>query len=489
LSAGVISLLQDPAAEPFDHRLTVLIALVGELISILFVLRTIATGKSTAATLSWSMFILLFPYVGLLFYYVMPRQIQLRRLRRFSNRIGWIGPTLDRLVQPSVPGAAIGDPLLKMLARIDQDSVQAGNRVRLLESAQEFLDAAREAIAGAREYVHLQTYILRPDHAGVQFLEFMTDAARRGIEVRLLYDNFGSLWLRAKHLQAFHEAGGKSTAFAPLLWRRRWMNLNLRNHRKLLVVDGRIAFLGGRNIGEEYFSGRFSGRFKWHDAMVSVEGPAVTRLHRTFVEDWFNASDEDLCDKRYFPPQPRCGDEVVGVVQGGPDTRASLTHWSVLELINRAQDRLAINSPYLIPHPAVMTALQMASARGVRVTIQTNGRQAENPILYRAQRSYVREFLRDGIAVHETAGDYNHTKLILVDNHYLFCGSGNLDIRSNELNFELGIVVADSPLQEQARAMLARRSEGGIWLEIEHLPHGRLVRLVEGFCRLLSPLL
>ncbi len=485
----IAAFLDQAASGGLDLRLPLLVALVGELLSILFVLRAIQTGKSTAVTISWSLFILAFPYVGLLFYYVMPRQIQLRRLQRVCNRNAWIEPTLAEMFAAPTERPQYDDPLLRMLQRVDEDAVHGGNRVRLLEGPQEFVQAAAAAIASAKQFVHVQTYILRPDRAGLRFLELLTAAARRGLEVRLIYDSFGSWSLKSRHLEEFHAAGGRSAPYAPLLWRRRWFNLNLRNHRKQLVVDGRLSFLGGRNIADEYFTGRFGARHEWFDTMVTVEGPAVTRIHRTFVEDWYNASDEDLCDKRYFPEQPAVGDEIVGVVQGGPDTRASLMHWCMLELIARAQKDLLVNAPYLVPHPTVMTALEMAVARGVDTRIQTNGRQAENPLLYLAQRSHVRDMLRHGIGVHETLGDYNHSKLVLVDDEYLYCGSNNLDVRSTELNFELGVVLYRSPLQQQARAMLARRAARGVWLKIQDLPRGLWTRTLEGFARLLSPLL
>jgi cardiolipin synthase len=377
------------------------------------------------------------------------------------------------------------DAVNRLLRNFERDSVQHGNSLRLLESGPDALAAMEAAIAAAEHFVHLQTYIFRPDRAGQDVIRLLAATAERGVEVRLLFDSFGSWSLKNRHLAPLRAAGGRAAAFMPLLWRRRPFTLNLRNHRKLLLVDSRLAILGGRNIGSEYLTGHLEGStVPWLDAMAEVQGPVVTRLHRVFVEDWFHAVEEDLCDARYFRRAPPPGRDTVGVVDSGPDSTMSMLPLVLLQLIGSARVRLDISTPYLIPSPVVQSALELAARRGVTVRIHTNGRPVENWLLYRAQRSYYAVLCAAGVRIYESRSAYNHTKLILVDDRYVCMGSPNLDWRSAELNFELAMVATRSGLVAEARAMFERRLEDAVAITQAPEP-----RLIDGLCRLASPLL
>jgi cardiolipin synthase len=461
-----------------------LFTLLGELIAIVFLTRVIRRGGSTSVTLNWTFVILAAPWVGIAIYYLLPHSISRRRLRRRRKRLAWIDPTLpseDVAVRPRLDS----DPVQRVLNNFDSDAVQRGNALRMLDSGAAFLAEMQQAIAGAQQFVHLQTYIFRPDAAGQEVLALLTQAARQGLEVRLLYDSFGSWSLKNRHLRELRAAGGKVAAFMPLLWRRRPFTLNLRNHRKLLVVDGEVAVLGGRNIGTEYLTDEIAGsKVAWLDAMMLVRGPAVARLHRTFVEDWCHATEEDLSAPRYFPRVDLAGRDTVGVVDTGPDETTGQLVLVLQQLIASARRRLDISTPYLIPSPVMLSAIELAGRRGVRVRIHTNGRAVENWLLHRAQRSYYAPLIAAGVAVYETQKVYTHTKLIIVDDRYVGIGSPNLDWRSAELNFELAIVAMRSRVVAEASALFEERLIGA-GLVKEAPPTG----IVDGLCRLASPLL
>ena len=472
-----------------DGLLLPLVGVLGEVLAVVFVVRVLTRGDSTAATLNWVFVILVAPYIGLVLYYLLPRRIHLVRLRRRSNRMAWIGSLLDEVVQTPAPDPAVGTPLSRLLCRMDPDAIYGGNRVTLLASGSDFVERGIEAIENAQHFVHLETYIFRADATGQRLLELLSAAAARGIEVRLLYDSLGSWSLRRAHLQPLLAAGGRAHAYAPLLWRRRPFTLNLRNHRKLLVVDGEIAMLGGRNIGDEYATDHFGESGRWLDTMVEVEGPAVARLHRVFVEDWFNTTDEDLAAKTYFPTPAAAGDEHVGVVASGPDAPTSTLRWTLFHLITTAERSLDISSPYVIPDVAILTALQVVAARGVRVRIHTNGRAVAQQVLHRAQRSHYRRLLTAGVEITESANDYNHSKMLLVDGVRLFIGSPNLDVRSEDLNFEIAIVTGDATVCRDAGALFEERLAGSHPIHADDLEPRWFDPLANGFCRLLSPLL
>lgn len=461
-----------------------LLTIVGEAIAVMFLVRVVRRGGSIAVTLNWTFVILAAPYLGVLLYYLLPRGISRLRLRRRQKRLAWIEPTLSGAAAASEPARSL-DPVNRLLRNFDPDAVQRGNALELLDTGPDALAAMRDAIERAEHFVHLQTYIFRPDAGGQEVMELLRRAAERGLEVRLLYDSFGSWSLKQRHVAPLRAAGARVAAFMPLLWRRRPFTLNLRNHRKLLVVDGRLAILGGRNVGSEYLTGHLDdSRLPWLDAMAAVRGPIAARLHRVFVEDWYHATAEDLSDVRYFPRSSKVGQDLVGVVDTGPDALTSVLPLVLQQLIGCARRRLDISSPYLVPSPVVQSALELAARRGVLVRIHTNGRPVEQWMLYRAQRSYYASLRAAGVRIFESRTAYNHAKLIVVDDRYACIGSPNLDWRSAELNFELAIVATRCAFVAHASELFARRVATAT--EVEESPPPRVL---DGLCRLASPLL
>jgi cardiolipin synthase len=467
----------------------VAIALVGELLALVFVYRVLVRGGSPASTLLWIVVILAMPWVGLVLYYLLPRSLQLRRLRRLRVR-GQRARQARGRRNASAGSAGEGlSGLRALLAGADGSGLVPGNRLRWLPSGAEFTAAAEQAIERAQRRVHCVVYILRPDAAGRRFLEVLAAAARRGVAVRLVYDSFGSFGLSSSHLAELRQAGGRAEPFLPLLWKRRPFTVNLRNHRKLLVVDAEVAFVGGRNVGDEYVTDRVGRSRRWLDAMLELRGPVAARLEDVFAEDWCTATDEVL-DDAGPPPLPVRDGTAVGVVCSGPDREESDLWFAVVQAVGEASVQIDVSSPYLVLPPTLMFALQLAAARGVRVRIFTNGPKVEAPVLYHAQRSHYGRLLETGIELYETVQEYNHAKVVVVDGRTIVVGSANLDLRSASLNFEIAVVAVDARREaaavietiEQRRASFRRLSEAD-------LPRNPLWRAVDGFCGILSPLL
>lgn len=469
-----------------DTLFGLLVYLIGLGISLVVAARLLAGRKSPAATLLWVIVIVGAPYLGVLLYYLLPHRINLTRLRQRTQRLAGFAP--DPEPEPALP-ALSAEPLAAFLGRFHPGSVTCDNRVALLASGPDFFDALADAVASAKTFVHVEMYILRPDATGTRLLEILTEAAARGIEVRLLYDDIGSWALKRAHLTALVAAGGQAVSYAPLLWRRRPFTLNLRNHRKLVVVDGELAFLGGRNIADEYANDRFGDDGRWFDAMVEVQGPGAGRLHTAFVEDWCNAADEELKDARYFPTVEAAGSCWVGAVASGPDRERNVLRYVLFEMIGQATETIDISSPYLVPHPAIGTALAAASIRGVKIRLHSNGPMAEQFILYHAARAHYRWLLDLGVEVIETDRDYNHAKMFIVDGRRLLLGSANLDMRSFELNFELGALIIDPGVCQAATRLFEERAAVGVPITNDRLKIGSFGRIVDGACRLLSPIL
>ena len=236
--------------------IAILFTILGEALALLVVWRILYRGRAaTGATLSWIFVVLAAPYVGVLLYYLLGRRMHRKRLERRAERVAAVES--HPVAPPADPSAGAPPPLerssvLDLVDGMDEDNVHPQSRVELIADGPEFIAAAKGAIESAREFIHIQTYILRPDDTGLTLLAALTRAAERGVEVRVLYDSIGSFRLKSKHLRPLRDAGGEAVAFMPLFWRRRPFSLNLRNHRKQLLVDGVVAYCGGRNIGDEY---------------------------------------------------------------------------------------------------------------------------------------------------------------------------------------------------------------------------------------------
>jgi cardiolipin synthase A/B len=482
-----------PAPDTAFQWLLVAIALAGELLAVVFVYRVLIRGGSPASTLLWMVVILVAPWIGLFLYYLLPRRLHLRRLSRLRKHGARYRAA--RSPKATANGAAAGrnaaEPamgLASLLAGADGSGLSPGNALRWLPDGGQFEAATAAAIAAATKTVHFVVYILRTDASGQRFLALLVAAARRGVKVRLLYDSIGSWWLKTAHLAELRAAGGRAEPFLPLLWKRRPFTMNLRNHRKLLVVDGEVAILGGRNVGDEYFTDRLGRQRKWQDAMLEVRGPAVERLQEVFVEDWCTATEEVLSDEVFRPAS--AGKLAVGVVCSGPTQENSDLWFALIQAIGEAKATIDLNSPYLVPPPTLLFALQLASSRGVRVRIFTNGPKTEGALLYHAQRSYYKQLMLAGVQIYETTSEYNHAKMIVVDDKTVLVGSANMDLRSAHLNFEIAAVAVDAPeLAAEVMKTLAARAADCTRLTAAHLPKKPWARALDGFCGLFSPLL
>ena len=483
----MLALAALPATDSWN-ALVVGFALLGELLAVVFVYRVLVRGGSPASTLLWMAVIVATPWLGLLLYYLLPRRLHLRRLRRLRHRGERLREVRGMPAARRRRAAGPGGGLAALLAGDDGSGLVGGNEVTWLPSGEQFVTSAIAAIDAAVRHVHCVVYILRSDAAGRRFLAALTRAAARGVKVRLLYDSFGSFGLENADLQPLRAAGGAAVAFLPLLWQRRPFTVNRRNHRKLLVVDGEVGFVGGRNVGDEYFTDRWGNQHTWFDAMVLVRGPVVDRMQDVFIEDWCTATDEVLADT-FVVPKP-VGDVRVGIVCSGPDREQSDLWFAVVQAIGEATTTIDMSSPYLVLPSTLRFVLQLAAARGVRVRIFTNGSHSEALILYHAQRSLYRELLASGIEIHESVTDYEHTKVIVVDGRTVIVGSANMDLRSAHLNFEIAAVAVEArTLAAEVAATIEARKARFRLVDKADLPRRPWSRALDAVCGLLSPLL
>lgn len=371
---------------------------------------------------------------------------------------------------------------------INRIPLSTADHAELLVDAAEFYPRLGEAIGQARHHVHVEFFIWRDDKRGREFVALLAAAARRGVVVRLLLDQIGCIGVSRRFFAPLVEAGGHFSWFYSLPFGRHSRFINLRNHRKLQIIDGAIAFVGGMNIGDEYARPRGDAEY-WRDAQLELRGNVVVHLQEAFATDWLFATGERIDAPEFYPDHEVHGAHLCQVIAGGPDLPREPIPKSLVALLNSAQRRVWIATGYFAPDILVLAALQLCAARGVEVRLLVS-EKSDHPLLVEVGRSYYEELLRFGVRVFEYSLGINHAKSILLDDDWLMVGSANSDNRSMRLNFELNVLVQAPKAARELEAMLGddfAASREITLLDFMHRPLRR--RLLEAALRPFAPLL
>jgi cardiolipin synthase len=468
---------------------------VGYGVSLILIRWVILTRRrQPASTVAWILAIILLPYVGgVLFLFfginrVSRRKSQWQALQKsIVSRIPH-----DRAYCESVEESPRLDDTQRRIARlatrVDGSPLTCGNCVEIFNDTNIALRRIEEAILAAKETIHFEYYIWRTDRTGQRIRDLMVDRAKDGVRVRVLYDGFGSMWLTNRFLKPLIKAGATVSPFVPgQNLRERW-SINLRSHRKIVVVDSREGFTGGMNIGDEY-QGRKKTIGFWRDTHMALRGPAVRQLQQVFVEDWYYATGEELLGPAIFREGTSHGDVVAQVISSAPQGRLPEFHAVMFSAINDAREEVLLTTSYFVPTESLLTALCTAAARGVRVRLLLPAKSDQAWVVL-AGRSYFDVLLEAGVEIHEYRRGMLHAKTMVVDGRWSLVGTPNFDPRSLLLNFEVGVALYDRALA----ALLAGHFE-------EDLGHARLIRrevwekrplrsvFAENVCRLFSPIL
>ena len=439
--------------------------------------------REPVATISWLVSLAALPYLGFLIYHVFgPHRIRRHRLRRARARAGLPGDMTDADAE-SVELARLGHATTGL-------PPTTAREVRLLVDGAATYDALLDAVRGARDHVHLEYYIYTPDRSGAALRDALLERARAGVKVRLLLDAVGSSKTPRKFFADLLDAGAELAWFHPMrfgrIWERPW--LNLRTHRKIVVIDGRVGFAGGINITDDENERLRDDAYR--DLHLRIEGDAVRALQLVFVEDWVYATgDRDFIGgvARATPP-PSPGPIHAQVLTSGPDSDWEAIHRLHVGAIHAAKQRVWLVTPYFVPGEAAMMALTSAAFGGLDVRLLVP-RLSDSKLVTYAARSYFDTLLAAGVKVYQYGPRMLHTKALLVDDELALVGSANFDNRSFRLNFEVCLLFRDAGVA----ADLAKLIEG----EFAHAPRVRderdrsllRARLPEAFARLLSPLL
>ena len=344
-------------------------------------------------------------------------------------------------------------------------SLVVGNKVTLLMDGPSTYAAMFAAIALAKDHINMETYIIEDDETGRRFSDALIAKQRAGVQVNFIYDGVGSLGTPKEFFQRLRDAGVNVLEFNPvnpLALRKGW-DVNQRDHRKLLVVDGRVAFVGGINISSVYSGGssaslkrrieqRKTGHQPWRDTHMRIEGPVAAGFQTLFIETWEGQKGSPLAAKKYFPDIAPIGKEVVRAIGSSPNQPFSLIYITLLSAINSAQSQVYLTNAYFVPDPQILTALKDAVARGVDVRLLLPGK-SDSPLVFYASRSYYDELLSAGIKIYERKEAMLHAKTAVIDGVWSTVGSTNLDWRSFVNNQEINAVVLGPDFGAQMQQM------------------------------------
>lgn len=466
-------------------------------ILILVCLRVIFETHSSTKTLAYLLFCILVPVAGIMFYLTFG--INYWKSKLYSKKAGEDEKLLKELKKNVLqynekiigPGeVADNAELANMLIKDIKSPLTRYNKVKLLLNGEEKFPELITCIENAKHHVHLEYYIYEQDEIGSTIIELLIKKAREGVEVRFIYDDFGSPTIKKKIEKRMREAGVEIHPFSKVHFYLLANRINYRNHRKIVIIDGQTAFTGGINVSDKYINNK-KGKLYWRDTHLRIDGPGVYYLQYLFLTDWsFCCDTPPKVDKQYFAEQePQKEDTYVQVVGSGPDSAQPAVLFSILQAIYLAKKEIIITTPYFIPGDNIMDALRIAASSGLSVKLLVPGK-SDSRIVNSASKANYHDLLKAGVEIYLYQKGFVHAKTMVTDGKLSMIGTANMDYRSFELNFEVNAIVYDVPFAEKLRAVFfedikhAKKINEKLWMN-----RAFYFKLADRLARLFSPAL
>jgi cardiolipin synthase len=466
-------------------QMQALVAVLYVLLSIGVTINVLLKKSDVRGALGWIGLVWLAPILGSLLYYMFGINRVTRRALKFGRLDREQSPHATTARSDAAPHIAL---LSDVSEKITQCPLTQGNALEILEGGDQAYPQMLAAIRGARHCIAMSSYIFRNDATGNEFADALIEAAKRGVEVRVLLDSIGAGYLFPAIFYRMKRGGVIGARFLHTLLPWRMPFLNMRNHRKLLITDGSAAFVGGINVGVEN-SARLSGSRQIRDVHFRVTGPAVRIMMDAFARDWTFTTDEMLEDDCWWPGLEESGKVFARGLRSGPDADIYRLESLLGAALTLAQKRVRIVTPYFLPDPSLQFAIQQAVLRGVAVEIVLPGRSNQR-VMDWAMHGHLRFFRHVRACIIATPPPFDHTKLCTVDGEWSLIGSSNWDARSFRLNFEFDLEIIDRELTGRIDAMIDERIARGKPLTPDMLlAEPRWKRLRNAAARLLMPYL
>lgn len=457
--------------------------------------------RSAGSIWAWILVLGLIPILGFILYLLFGRQIQRRSIFKLEekDRIGLeqiVNQQLDLLrrdeFEADNPHIEHYKHMIQMLVYNNAAFYTNNNEIQMFTDGHDKFNQLKKDILNAKSYVHIQYYIFRNDTLGESILELLEQKLGEGLEIKMLYDDMGSRTLTLRDFKLFKEKGGKVEAFFPSKLPLINLRMNNRNHRKIVVIDGNIGYVGGFNVGNEYLG--LSKKFGyWRDTHLRITGEAVNALQLRFILDWNSQSHRNNIEysSKYFPnnAEGKTGNIGVQIASSGPDESWEQIKYGYLKMISMAEKDIYIQTPYFIPDEAFMDALKIAALGGVNVNIMIPCKP-DHPFVYWATYKNVASLLEAGAKVYLYENGFLHAKTLTIDDEITSVGTTNMDNRSFTLNFEVNAFVYNDHLAKEVRQSFEEDLKVCSELTKERYEQrGLWIKFKESISQLLSPIL
>ncbi|MGL5380321.1 cardiolipin synthase [Clostridium sp.] len=457
-------------------------------VSLIFIER-----KEPTTTWAWLLILLLIPGVGFILYLIFGQNLHRQKIFREKKIVD--AKKLKDLEEKFIEednAHKIQEgykDLIKMNYNHSGSMYTVGNKVKTyIDGETKFRDLLSD-IRGAKRFIHIEYYIFRLDGLGTSFIEELRRKVEEGVEVRLLVDAMGSKHLRMRQIRYIESLGIKFSIFFPGILPYVNIRLNYRNHRKIVVIDGEVGYVGGFNVGDEYVNGGDQFDF-WRDTHIRIKGEAVNELNKRFILDWDYASEHEVMDyEKYFPKQKSYGDVGIQIISSGPDNKEQYIKNAYMKIINSAKERVYIQTPYLVLDEPVLEALKIASLSGVDVRIIVPG-VPDHFFMEWMLSANIGDLMEFGVKIYRYGKGFIHAKTIVADGKVCSIGTANLDIRSFSLNFEINAVIYDEEFsKKQEEIFFNDEKECKLVSFEEYENRSRALKIKEALIRLVAPIL
>ena len=448
----------------------------------------ISQNRHPVRTLAWILILCLLPGLGLVLYLLFGTDKRKDRLisdKRLDQLKSEVAASNSLMLRKQVPNGH--EDLATLLWMTNKAIPLAGNDVKVYTSFDPMLEDLLTDMDKATDHVHFEFFKFEDDKVGRKVGEKLRELAARGLEVRVTYDSAANL-TRYKFYRWLRKGGVQVHSFLPVILPFLTSTTNYRNHRKIVVIDGKVGYLGGMNIADRYSKGIRGG--VWRDTHARIQGPAAAELQTAFLVDWQYCSRRFVSGDRYFPCVEPCGDSIVQIATSGPMDEWKVTMQGMIRLITQAQRYVYIESPYFIPTEPVMLAFKNAALSGVDVRIIIPYYGDKGVLVPLASRSYVEEALIAGVKIYFYGGGYLHSKTLVSDGTVCTVGSTNLDVRSFEQDFEINAFIYDAAVSRKLRDAFLSDMENSTRVTLEQWrKRSTWEKFKESFARLFSPIL
>ncbi len=470
--------------------LTVLIHIINLLTIVYMVFKEKRAANSIIA---WTLILYIAPFIGFIVFLLVGRKINKSNMFGIKNAEIKVLEKYNRQVKERSQIPVENMDMIMALETIDYSPYRNDNEVCMYSDGKEFLDALLKSLNKAKKSINIEFYIFKNDDIGTKILDILEEKAKNGVEVRLLYDSVGSRLLNRNVLKKLRAVGGKTGEFFPSWLKLINLNMNFRDHRKIVVIDNKVAFVGGFNVGDEYL-GKDKKFGYWRDTHIKFKGSAVKDLNLRFLADWRYATKEEVDLSHML----EISDENIGepntgmqIVSSGPNLSDRYEiKLAYLKMIQRAKKYLYIQSPYLIIDKSISDSLKLASASGVDVRIMTPGK-GDHPFVYWANLVYAGDLLEYGVKIyHYDRSAFLHAKTVVIDDEICSIGTANMDTRSFELNFEVNAFIYSETISKQQKSEFEKDILKSEELTLEKYQNrSRGVKIKESLSRLFSDVL